>query len=203
MKLAAILANIDAIIARHKPKPTKNPDPVQQIFTEYVIQKLKKILNRKIGTNQNKLLNVADTTELITFMREVFEVVRDTDFIAPHDPNSLITEVLMALAKQIASVSKLNKYQILIPTLTETNYEASSTSLHDADLLLNYFVLSDDGTAIIEGTVSQCLQGNEEADLQVAITKTALKNAMHKPNYYVIATYGTSAYEVFLKMLEI
>lgn len=169
MKLAVILENIDVIIYKYKALHAKNHDPIQNIFTEYVIQKIKAILKKNISINRSKALDNYTANQLIAFYREIFAVIRDTDIIAPHNSDSLLTTILLALAKQLATVSKLSKYEILLPSITVTEYEASSTFIGDSDLELNDFVLNDDSTAIIE--IFNCLT---QASIQGELKHTYL-----------------------------
>jgi hypothetical protein len=156
MKLADILANVSAIIKNST--YINNPDPIVEIYTCYVIEKLKATLKAQIDDNPNKSLDIQSAKELFSIIKDVNVIVADTDLVPPHNPRSLLTVILLALSKQLATVLKLSKYEILLPSLKITEYAAAGRiidGIDDADLLLNDFVLSDDNTAIIE--VFSCL----------------------------------------------
>jgi hypothetical protein len=150
MKLTHILANIDAIIKKHNSEQIEQPDPLIEIFTAYVLEKIKTTLRQQIKDNHTKTLDAKSAEQLIALIKEVYAVTANTDLVPPHNPHSLLTDVLLALSKQLATVSNLSRYEILIPTITVTEYEGSYMNISDADLQLQDFILNDAGTAVIE-----------------------------------------------------
>src|SRR5688572_16282433 len=101
MKLADILANIDAMVSRSNSGPIKHYDPITEIFTVYVIKKIKTILKSQIGGNPTQALDPKSAEPLIAIIKEVYEIIAGSDLVPPHNPYNLLTTILLSLSKQL------------------------------------------------------------------------------------------------------
>jgi hypothetical protein len=116
-------------------------------------------LTAYIDSDRDRELDKEISEAILPIFTELFSVVKGTYLEFSLFTASYLVYLLLEVAQYLAPVLNKSKYQILMPTITVENY-ISGTSLHDADLRLEDFFLSTDGTRIIE--ILSVLQFAEE-----------------------------------------
>jgi hypothetical protein len=128
---------------------------MKALYTDYATQKLLSELQKMIRDKEDKEIEENEITALKIIFKDYFAVLKKTNFISLFDSQSKLTITYMVLAQALESITGISRFQFMLPEVVVVDYEASSTSLHDPDLQLTDFVLSDDDTFIIE--VLACL----------------------------------------------
>jgi hypothetical protein len=144
---STILAVIDGIAT---PSYTTNASHMIALYTDYAIEKQLSLLRQLMAENNEKELANGDVHLLEALFADYYNVVKKTQYVAPHDPQSKLTIAYLTLAQELETITGKSRYQYLLPDVNVVEYEASSMSLHDHELKLTDFVLSDDDTSVIE-----------------------------------------------------
>lgn len=97
---------------------------------------------------------------LQALLAEVFSIVQGTDLIIAHKPNSLLGRLLLAIAEHISIKLGVNRYSLLMPSLTVMHNVVTGTNFQTDNPPFTNILLSDDGSRIIE--VLECLTLAEE-----------------------------------------
>ncbi len=155
MKAKDILYILQVIKETQQNTLSAHPFTLENIITNYVIHQTNTTLQSIMANAPDAELSEEDIKTLLNLQKDFFELFKNTNAIAVHTPRMFYTQYLLSLAYCLAEATSKHYYEILFPSLSVLNYEASGTHLSEQDVSLTEFILSDDNTAIIE--VIPCL----------------------------------------------
>lgn len=134
-----------------------NSGHVMQVLHKYTLRKLYDLLDDITQRNKHDPENFYVQRQLRYFLEDFYAVVKDTDALPLHNPNSSISKIMMHVATMLEELSTFrSRFEFLFPSLQVNNYVVSGTLLRDSALKLSDFVMNDDNTCLIE--VLNCLK---------------------------------------------
>jgi hypothetical protein len=132
-------------------------------------------LNYLISRLSDTTATADNLKPLRVFLKNRWEQIRQTDFSYTCDMTSSINTICFLLANEICSVLNVSSYQLLMPTVQNSNSSVTGTPWNELEF--SEFVMSDDDTAYIE--VHACLESAEEDN---CLKHTSLFAEVHELN---------------------
>jgi len=132
---------------------TTLPELGLRMFHQWSIQELQRLV----------LTDEPNFEELCEFLARRWEIISSFPELSYNvSPENKVNQACLVLAGYLEKITegKVSRYQLLMPTLTVTTNEASSTDLTENVLELQQFILSDDGSRFIE--ILPCLKFAEK-----------------------------------------
>lgn len=146
-----LLTTIDELIS----SLSNSNDGIENIYSDYCINKLKNILTQIDKAYPNTPLNADIAAPLVEFLALHYRITKHTNATPTLSFQQPYTIACLTAAQTLEKIVKVNRYKLLHPELEVFDYVASGSSLSDDSHEISSFIMSDDGKRVIE--VQACL----------------------------------------------